>query len=208
MKNRTIFTGALAALALTATSSGAFASTVDLHTVDMNSGGTIHPFSSTDLGGSPKQYSLSTTISGVLTSGTEVIFTFTLPGLIFNSAISDASYSYQDHSHVTHTGAADANGATAPVVWTATPYTFIASDIKTGKIKVTIDNTTGSNMDFTEIFSGIVTGYKSSKDFVTYETSCIDAPQVPLPAALPLFGGALAGLFGFGRARKKQMAAA
>lgn len=147
---------------------------------------------------------------GFLPSNTQITLNYTLNGLVDGTIQGYGSYNYNAGGNSFFGSAlADSDGtsnsegtingiASLPLV--ATTADLALGDPTTGTI--TITNTSGSFASFQALFFGVLALIPPSSGSISYAVSA-----VPLPAALPLFGAMIAGLFGFARARRKGAAA-
>lgn len=146
---------------------------------------------------------------GFLGHNAKITFTYTLNGLVDGQL---QGYGTYDHilggDHYQGSGIADSDGnnsASGTINGIAsTPLVLATANLSLGNPSngvVTIVNTSGAFASFQSVFFGILTAIGSSGS-INYVVS-----SVPLPAALPMFGALLAGMFGISRRRKQQLAA-
>ncbi|MFK7839549.1 MAG: hypothetical protein AB8B83_04395 [Bdellovibrionales bacterium] len=148
-------------------------------------------------------------ISGTLPANSLITFTYNFSGdLDFGYLSSTGGYNFTDGGSA-FTGFATGNNATgsnAAGFVNGSPSTALAVasaqvDFTNNTATAVIQNNSSGAVDYLNLFVGLVTG---SRDLVvSYNVSA-----VPVPAALPLFGGAILGLMGFSHRRKKALAAA
>lgn len=142
---------------------------------------------------------------GFLPHNAKVTFTYTLTGLVGGQVQGFSSYDsmlggdhYQGSAVANSNGFSSSSGSingtpSSPLVF-ASANLNVDSPTSTGTVVLT--NISGSLAQFQTIFFGILnqlTGVGS----INYVVSA-----VPLPAALPMFGALLAGMFGVSRRRK------
>ena len=145
---------------------------------------------------------------GFLPHNAKITFSYTLNGLVDGQLQGYGSYNhtlggdlYQGSSVADSDGSTTSTGtingsASTPLVLSTANLTVGNPSLGT----VTITNISGALASFQSLFFGVLNAASNSGS-INYVVS-----SVPLPAALPMFGALLAGMFGFSR-RRKQVAA-
>jgi len=184
----------------------------DMGTVVAGQFGTLNDnYIVTPLGGHPPINFDSSNAFGILPNDTEIIFSYHLPSLLHSDAELSSSYSYLQGLN-TVTGEADATSVN-PFQTSSTTLAFASAFIESSKGKTIIENVSGDMLDFTSFFSGLLHQGNVNLTYVVDSISGVGVTgggggpvpldPTPLPAALPMFGVILAGLFGLGRRRVK-----
>ena len=148
-------------------------------------------------------------ISGTLPANTLITFTYDFSGdLDFGFLSATGSYSYTDgpNSFTGFASGTNSTGSNSAGFVNGSPSTALAVssaqvDFTNNTATAIIQNNSSGAVSFLDLFVGLVTGSRNLE--ISYNVSA-----VPLPAALPLFGAAIAGLMGFSYRRKKQALAA
>jgi hypothetical protein len=169
--------------------------------------GAAGAFSTGGPGGGP----IFSSISGSLAPDSFITIDYSFGGnILFGAMGSFGSYSYLDGGQLFSGTAGSIGGlgvspmsfASGSIDGSPSPALAFASAQITSPNSATavIQNLSAGVLEFSSIFAGLVSA--SSNFTATYSVS-----EVPVPAALPMFGLALAGLAGL-RAKKKRSAAA
>ena len=152
-------------------------------------------------------------IFGYLPSNTAITFSYSFTGLAAGNLQANSDYNYTLGGNTYNgTGSADSqlgstatgftNGvASAPLVFATAGLTV--TDPGTSHGTVTFTNTSSSFENFESIFTGLLHTSPAAIGSATYAVS-----SIPLPAAAPMFGALIAGMFGFARSRKRKALAA
>ena len=152
-------------------------------------------------------------IFGFLPSNTSITFSYSFTGLAAGNLQGNGDYHYTLGGNTySGTGSADSqlgststgftNGvASAPLVFATAGLTV--TDPGTSHGTVTFTNTSSSFENFETIFTGLLHISPAAIGSATYAVS-----SIPLPAAAPMFGALIAGMFGFARSRKRKALAA
>lgn len=215
MKLPAIIVGA--ALALVSTFSIAQAdeinfsgSSVDMGHVDYGQYGTITNIYET-LFSLPPHQAGSGQAFGFLPNNAAITFTYSFTGLREGSLTGYGAYDHDiggdnySGSALATSGGFNYSEATVNGV-ASTPLVFATANLNVGDPSsgtIRITNISGAFASFQALFYGILTQVPNAVGSINYVVS-----SVPLPAALPIFASLLAGLFGFGHARRKKMLAA
>ncbi|NBO19143.1 MAG: hypothetical protein EBV03_07970 [Proteobacteria bacterium] len=146
---------------------------------------------------------------GFLPHNAKITFTYTLNGLLDGQL---QGYSAYDHilggNHYQGSAIADSDGSASASGTinggASSPLVFASANLSVGNPSVgtvVMTNVSGAFASFQTLFFGILAAFPVGSGVINYNVS-----QVPLPAALPMFGALLAGMFGVSR-RRKQVAA-
>lgn len=148
-------------------------------------------------------------VFGFLPNKAIITFTYTLTGLVDGMIQGFGAYNhniggtqYQGSSLADSDGYFTANGTVNGLA--STPLVLASANLTPGNPAVgtvTISNTSGSLAQFQSLFFGILQALPRGVGTINYVVS-----SVPLPAALPMLGALLAGMFGFA-ARRRKLAA-
>lgn len=154
--------------------------------------------------------------TGNLAARTELVFSYTFSAPLANwgSSLSNASYSYNQGGDL-YQGSAFDNVYTPPLTFLnsqgasgtingspSTPLVFVSANLvkNSTTASLTVRNESFGIANFTNILTLL---FAANPDIssLTYVTSSLSA--VPLPAALPMMGTLVAGMFGARRLRRK-----
>ncbi len=143
-------------------------------------------------------------ISGSLASGTMAVFSYSFPNnamaeLVSGGLTVDTNYGLSGNTKVAdYVGSA--TGFSGNVY--SSPLVFVSAQIDaSGKTATaTIKNLSSGTLDFVNMLYGLINDYNVTGTLVSYEVS-----NVPVPAALPLFGLGF-GAVAFGARKKRKTA--
>ncbi|MBY0407629.1 MAG: hypothetical protein K2Q01_08045 [Rickettsiales bacterium] len=140
---------------------------------------------------------------GLLPAYSKITFTYSLANLQSTTGLNTGALYNYELGGDDYAGVAFANRTVNTAVGTingsaAAPLVFASANLTGNTATTSILNTSAGFAAFETFFSGFLRGSPN----LTYAVSA-----VPLPAALPMFAAALAGMFGFARKRRVRAVA-